>query len=74
MDYGAGHWILYPESHADRFSAEGFGIMWKLWDMRHVTFVLRTIPHTVEVPGFEPKEPPVFVKSPGHSSGPSIIG
>ena len=74
MDYGAGHWILYPEPHADRFSGEAFGIIWKLWDLTSVLFTMRANPHTVEIPGFEPKSPPVFTKIDGHSTAPSIVG
>ena len=73
MDYGVGHWILYPDSHADRFLGEAFGIMWKLWDLADVKFHMQSTPHTVEVPGFEPKGPPIFTKIRGQS-GTSIIG
>ena len=73
MDYGVGHWILYPESTANRFSGEAFGLMWKLWDITHVTFHMGSTPHTVEVPGFEPREPPIFTKS-SSQPGPSIVG
>ena len=78
MDYGIGHWILYPETTHDRFSGEAFGLMYRLVDLTHVRF------HThsnsvisVEIPGFESKAPPVFTKTAKtvtNSGQPGIVG
>lgn len=77
MDYGIGHWILYPESTHDSFSGEAFGLMYKLVDLKHVKFHINTQSvQSVEIPDFESKEPPVFMKTAGSSSvnGPGIVG
>lgn len=77
MDYGIGHWILYPETGHDTFSGEAFGLLYKLVDLSHVKFhVEATTVKSVEIPGFESRAPPLFIKTAGSDSsrGPGIVG
>ncbi|XP_045156501.2 protein flp-like [Mercenaria mercenaria] len=75
MDYGIGHWILYPERTHDTFAGEAFGLMYKLVDLSHVKFHVHSYSVvSVEIPGFESKEPPVFVKGKGAHGGPGVVG
>lgn len=77
MDYGIGQWILYPEASHDMFAGEAFGLMYRLVDLKHVRFHMHTrSPNTIEIPDFESRDPPVFVKIDESSAGStgSIVG
>ncbi|KAK3090220.1 hypothetical protein FSP39_010170 [Pinctada imbricata] len=63
LTYGVGSWYLYPKrGKTDEFSAEGKGILYKLFYMDTVTFkIIGGVSHSIILNEFERRDPPEFV-------------
>ena len=78
MNYGIGSWLIYPTHTPDTFVGEGSNIIFKTIDLSSIKFHHATHDKhaidRVQVPSFEKRQPPTFIKTSSHVNIGSIIG
>lgn len=78
INYGDGSWLIYPTHTPDTFVGEGSNIVFKTIDLSSIKFHHAThgkhAIDRVQVPSFEKRQPPTFIKTSSHVNIGSIIG